>query len=159
MIGRNTTTLGRWVRLVGGLLLVLLAALSMISITDRADARGVLLSFLAILIAYELAYLLLEKPLLSRMNPWLNSLVMVVPALVIALAPVFPTALRYGMILYLGVTCILNAVTRYGGCEVLAIPTLVHGRQYAVYCPTNLIDLAEQAGRAGKPTPPDPPGH
>jgi len=159
MIGRNTTTLGRWVRLLGGLLLVLFAGLSMISITDRADARGVLVSFLAILLVYELAYLALEKPLLARMNPWLNSLVMVAPALVIALVPVFPAGLRVGMILYLGVTCILNAVMGYGSCEVLAIPTLVHKRQYDVYCPTNVIDLAEQAVKAGKPTPPEPQGH
>jgi hypothetical protein len=159
MIGRNTTTLGRWVRLLGGLLLIVFAGLSMISITDRADARGVLVSFVAILIVYELAYLVLEKPLLARMNPWLNTLVMVVPALVIALVPVFPSALRVGMILYLGVTCILNAAMGYGGCEVLAIPTLVHRRQYSVYCPTNVIDLAEQAVRTGKPTPGEQPGH
>src|SRR5216684_907160 len=113
-IGRNTTTLGRWVRVLVGLLLVLYAGLSMITITNRADARGVLVSFVAILIVYELAYLALEKPLLARMNPWLNTLVMVVPALGIALVPVFPAALRVGMILYLGVTCILNAVMGFG---------------------------------------------
>src|SRR5713101_3901215 len=110
MIGRNSTIIGRWVRLLGGLLLVLIAGLSMISITDRADARGVLASFLAIVIVYELAYLALEKPLLARMNPWLNALVLVVPALVIVLVPVFPAELRVGMVLYLGVTSILNAV-------------------------------------------------
>jgi len=159
MIGRNTTTLGRWVRLLGGLGLVLLAGLSMISITDRADARGVLVSFVVILVVYELAYLALEKPLLARMNPWLSTLVLVVPALVIALAPVFPAALRVGMILYLGLTSILNAVMAYGSCEVLAIPTLVHKRQYRVYCPTNVIDMAEQAVKTGKPTPSEPPGH
>src|SRR5258708_17492948 len=158
-IGRNATTLGRWVRLLGGLLLVLIAGLSMISITDRADARGVLVSFLAIVIVYELAYLALEKPLLARTNPWLNALVMVAPALVIVLLPLFPIALRYGMVLYLGVTCILNAMMGYGSCEVLAIPTLVHKRQYDVYCPTNLIDAAEQAVQAGKPPPPQPPRH
>jgi hypothetical protein len=157
-IGRNATTLGRWVRLLGGLLLVLIAGLSIISITDRADARGVLVSFLAMVIVYEAAYLVLEKPVLARMNPWLNALVMVVPALVIVLVPVFPIELRYGMVLYLGVTCILNAVMGYGSCEVLAIPTLIHKRQYDVYCPTNLIDLAEQAVRTGKPTPPKQPG-
>src|SRR5260370_9863777 len=123
MIGRNATGLGRWVRLLGGLLLVLIAGLSMISITDRADARGVLGSFLAIVIVYELAYLALEKPLLARMNPWLNALVMVTPALVIVLVPVFPLELRYGMVLYLGITCILNTVMGYGSCKVLAIPT------------------------------------
>ena len=159
VIGRNTSTLGRWVRLLVGLLLVLYAGLSMITITDRVDALGIQVSFLAIVTVYELAYLLLEKPLLAHMNPWLNALVMVVPSFVIVLVPVFPATLRVGMILYWGVTSILNAVIRYGGCEVLAIPTLLHKRQYDVYCPTNIIDLAEQAVRAGQRTPPEHQGH
>jgi len=116
------------------------------------------MSFLAIVIVYEVAYLALEKPLLARMNPWLNALVMVAPALVIVLVPGFPLELRYGMVLYLGVTCILNAVMGYGSCEVLAIPTLIHKRQYDVYCPTNVIKLAEHAVRTGQPTPPKQPG-
>jgi hypothetical protein len=116
-------------------------------------------SFVAILIVYELAYLVLEKPLLALTNPWLNALVLVVPALVVVLVPVFPAALRVGMVLYLGVTSILNAVIGYGGCEVLAVQTLVHKRQYSVYCPTNVIDVAEQAVRTGKPTPPEQQDH
>src|SRR5262249_18875523 len=144
--------LGRWVRLVVGLPLVVVAGLSMISINDRADPLGVLVSFLAILIVYNLAYLVLEKPLLARMNPWLSALVLVVPSFVIVLVPLFPTALRVGMILYWGITSILNAVIGYGGCEVLAVPTLLHKRQYDVYCPTNLVDLAEQAVRSDRPT-------
>lgn len=154
LIGQNTTTLGRWIRLIGGLLLVLYSGLRMISIVDRADALGVGAWFLAILIGYNLAYLVLEKPLLARLNPWLNTLVMDGPWFVILLVPVFPAALQVGMTLYLGATSILNAVIHYGGCEVLAVPTLIFKRRYGVYCPTNVIDLAEQAIRSRKPAAP-----
>ena len=147
MIGRDATTIGRWVRLILGLLLILYAGLSLITITNRVDALPVLLSFVAILVVYYVAYLVLEKPLLARVNPWQNMLVFVAPSFVIALVPVFPAALRVGMILYWGVMSVLNAVTRYGGCEVLALPTLVYQRRYDVYCPTNVIDLAERAVR------------
>ena len=153
-IGRDSTTLGRWFRLVLGLLLILFASLRTISITDRVDALPLILTFLAILVVYYLAYLVLEKSLLARNNPWLNMLVFVVPALVIALVPVFPATIQAGMILYLGVTSVLNAMIGYGGCEVLAVPTLVYRRRYDVYCPCNVVDLAEQAVRPDHPFPP-----
>ena len=157
VIGRDTTTFGRWVRLILGLLCILYAGLSLITITGRVDALSLLLSFLAILVVYYLAYLVLEKPLLARREPWLNMLVFVVPALLIALVPVFPAALRAGMILYLGVMLVLNAAIGYGGCEVLAVPTLVYQRRYDVYCPCNVLDLAEQAVRPDNPL--QPKGH
>ena len=156
-IGRDSTTLGRWFRLVLGLLLILFASLRTISITDRVDALPLILTFLAILVVYYLAYLVLEKSLLARNNPWLNMLVFVVPALVIALVPVFPATIQAGMILYLGVTSVLNAMIGYGGCEVLAVPTLVYQRRYDVYCPCNVLDLAEQAVRPDNPL--QPKGH
>jgi Family of unknown function (DUF6410) len=144
-IGLDSTTFGRWVRVLLGLLFILYAGLRMISISERADARAVLVSFLSILVVYYVAYLALEHLLLARQNPWLNTLVFVVPALVIVFAPLFPSGLQVGMVLYWGVSLLLNALIGYGGCEVLAIPTLIYKRRYDVYCPTNVLDLAERA--------------
>ena len=42
---------------------------------------------------------------------------------------------------------LLNAVKNYGGCEVLALPSLLFRRWYTVYCPLNAIDAAERAVR------------
>jgi hypothetical protein len=153
-VGRDTTTFGRWVRLILGLLFILFAGLSMISKTDRVDALPVLVSFVAILAVYYVAFLVLEKPLLARTKPWLSTLVFVVPSLVIVFVPVFPAPLRVGMVLYWGVMLVLNSLTRYGGCEVLAVPMLVYKHRYDVYCPTNVFDVAEQAivERRGKPS-------
>src|SRR5215813_6440185 len=144
-IGRDITSFGRWVRLISGLLFILVAGLSTISLTDRVDVVPLVVSFLGILAVYYVAYLALEKPLLARMNPWVNALVFVVPSLVIVFVPVFPAALRVGMVLYWGVMEVLNSLIRYGGCEVLALPMFVSKHRYDVYCPTNVFDIAEQA--------------
>ncbi len=125
----------------------------MITITNRAEPLPVLASFLAILVIYYAAYLILEQAVLARMNPWLNALVFVVPSLVIVFVPAFPAALRVGMLLYGGFAMVLNTLIGYGGCEVLAVPTLVYKRRYDVYCPTNVVDAVEQAitGNRAKP--------
>jgi Family of unknown function (DUF6410) len=156
-IGRDLTPFGRWVRLILGLLLILYSGLRMISLTDRVAPLSLLESFVAVLVIYFAAYLVLEKPLLARMNPWLNALVFVVPSLVIVFVPAFPVALRTGIILYYGVSMVVNVLIDYGGCEVLAVPTLVYKRPYDVYCPTNVFDVVEQAiaGNRGKPPQPD----
>jgi hypothetical protein len=144
-IGLDSTTLGRWVRGLLGLLFILYSGLRMISINERADATLVLVSFLSILVVYYVAYLALEHLLLARKNPWLSSLVLVAPALVLVVVPLFPSGLQVGMVLYWGVSLLLNARIGYGGCEVLAVPTIVYKRRYDVYCPTNVIDLAERS--------------
>lgn len=152
-IGRDVTPFGRWVRLIFGLLLVLGTGLSTISLTNRVDPLPLLGSFVAIAVVYYAAYLVLEKPLLARKNSWLNTLVFVAPSLVIVLVPAFPAPLRAGMVLYYGVTLIVNSVIGYGGCEVLAVPMFFYKRRYDVYCPTNVVDVVEQAivGNRGKP--------
>jgi Family of unknown function (DUF6410) len=157
-IGRDITSFGRWVRVIFGLLLILYSGLRMISLTDRVDPLPLLGSFVAILVVYYAAYLVLEKPLLARMNPWLNALVFVVPSLVIVFVPAFPVVLRSGVVLYYGVTLVVNVLIGYGGCEVLAIPTLVYKRRYDVYCPTNVVDVAEQAIARNRGKPPQSEG-
>ena len=39
---------------------------------------------------------------------------------------------------------ICNFIMSHGGCEVMALPSLIFRRRYVVYCPWNLIDLAEK---------------
>ena len=144
-VGLDSTTFGRWVRFLLGLLFILYSGLRMISISERVDVLPVLVSFLSILVVYYVAYLALEHLLLARQRPWLNTLVFVVPALVLVGVPLFPSGLQVGMVLYWGVSLLLNALIGYGGCELLAIPTLIYKRRYDVYCPTNVIDLAERS--------------
>src|SRR5712692_4391945 len=39
---------------------------------------------------------------------------------------------------------LLAALSSYGGCEVVAFPSLLFRRHYTVYCPLNAIDLVER---------------
>ena len=48
------------------------------------------------------------------------------------------------MLLYLSVALIVEGLTSYGGCEVVALPNLLFRRHYTVYCPLNAIDLVER---------------
>jgi hypothetical protein len=36
------------------------------------------------------------------------------------------------------------ALSSYGGCEVVALPSLLFRRHCAIYCPLNAIDLLER---------------
>ena len=35
-------------------------------------------------------------------------------------------------------------IMSYGGCEVIAIPSLIFGQRYVVYCPWNAVDLVDK---------------
>ncbi len=49
-----------------------------------------------------------------------------------------------GVLLYWSLTCLVAAVSSYGGCEVVVFPSLLFRRQYTVYCLLNAIDLIER---------------
>jgi hypothetical protein len=39
---------------------------------------------------------------------------------------------------------IFNFAMSYGGCEVMAIPSLIFGRRYIIYCPWNVVDAVDK---------------
>jgi Family of unknown function (DUF6410) len=49
-----------------------------------------------------------------------------------------------GVLLYLSVSLLVAALSSYGGCEVVAFPSLLFRRHCTVYCPLNAIDLVER---------------
>src|SRR6266699_2475490 len=58
--------------------------------------------------------------------------------------PVHSPAWGLGVLLYWSVAGLLTALVSYGGCEVVALPSLLFRRYYTVYCPLNAIDLIER---------------
>ncbi len=104
---------------------------------------------------YMAAHWLLGERVLGRMNPWIGTVLLVGPAMVIPGLAMLPVGLRLGMIAYFSASLLLNAVKNYGGCEVLALPSLLFGRWYTVYCPLNVVDAVERrvAGPAGARSP------
>ena len=113
------------------------------------------LYFFGILVGYLAIYRFLGERAFAKMNPWLNTLILVGPAFVvswwsIAVSPwtglFLPSGLSFGMLLYVGVSFILQWKIRYGGCEVVALPIMILRRRYTTYCvPLVALDAAEKA--------------
>jgi hypothetical protein len=152
VLGHDLKGIGRWSRLILGVLGVFWAI-------ARALEAGVIaqagLSVIAIAAAYLVAHRVLGRRVLGPMNPWVGTVLLVGPAVVIPGAPMLPLALRLGMVAYFSASLLVNAAMSYGGCEVLALPSLLFRRWYTVYCPLNVIDVVERrvAGEAGARSP------
>lgn len=158
-VGYDLGRVGRWARVGYGLLIAAgAAASSVIGLGEAANPGAFLLQTLAYLaaitVAYLAAYWLLGERLFARANPWLNTLILVGPALLIvywnltlgyALGAELPAALALAMLAYVAASFLVQAAIGYGGCEVVALPILVFRRRYVSYClPIVMIDAAER---------------
>lgn len=158
-VGYDLGRVGRWARLGYGLLIAAgTVASTIVRLDDAGDPAAFLMqagaSLAAITGAYLAAYWLLGERLFARANPWLNTLILVGPALLIAywnltlgyaLGAELPAPLVLAMLAYIGVSFVIEAAIDYGGCEVVALPILVFRRRYISYClPVVMIDAAER---------------
>lgn len=107
------------------------------------------LYFVLSLMAYTIAFYALRGPILSRMNPWVRTAIILTPVLVVLVFDLGPPAFLTGINYYVGVSLIIASLMGYGGCEVVAIPSLLFGRRYIIYCPYNVIDVVEKAVSTG----------
>jgi hypothetical protein len=158
-VGYDVGRVGRWSRFGYGLLVAVGATASTLLSPGRTAELGsfllqVALFFGAITLVYLGVYWLLGERVFARANPWLNTLILVGPALALSwwnltLRPVLgvalPAPLTLAMLIYIGLSLVLEAWIRYGGCEVVALPILVFRRRYVTYCvPVVLVDTAER---------------
>ena len=77
-------------------------------------------------------------------HPWLRTVIFWLPAAFIPFLFLIPWGWGSGVLLYLSVSLIVAALSSYGGCEVVAFPSLLFRRHCTVYCPLNAIDLVER---------------
>ena len=151
-IGHDMGAVGRWARIVFGVAASAWAANVLVG-------AGLVLEAAFWIAIITVAYLVghrLVMPLLDRASPWLGTIVFVGPAIVIPMVGSLPAGLRLGMVTYFSLSLILSAVTRYGGCEVMALPSALFKRWYTVYCPVNVIDAVERrVGGKGRATTPE----
>ena len=137
-IGREVGICGRWTRVVFGLLGLIYIGTSVAHIGPSVTlivhiAGGFLLT--------TVLYVVLFWQLGERVShPWLRTVIFWIPAAFI----LTPWGWGFGVLMYWSVTCLLTALTSYGGCEVVAFPSLLFRRHYTVYCPLNAIDLVER---------------
>ena len=146
VLGRDAGLFGRWLRLIGGVLL-----LGGILWDVMADAPplgfygATAMYFVVVAGVYLAAYYLLGERFFARANAWINTLILVGPPVVVFVLDLGPDAFQVGLWLYVAVSLIANFVMSYGGCEVVAIPSLILKRKYTVYCPLNVVDVVEKA--------------
>ncbi len=153
-LGVNIGWFGRWSRVVYGVLM--LSPLLLFMFGEASAGRipfnsslgliflGVMaLYFGGILAAYFTAYYTLGPRVFNRGNAWLNTAILVGPAMVVFLwnfviPPLGGLALHLALLaamsIYVGVSLFIQARVKYGGCEVVAIPMLFMKKKYATYC-------------------------
>src|SRR5262249_29057912 len=142
-VGYNLGTAGRWSRFGLGLLVAAGTIASALLGHGPAQDPATLLATTALCLAgiaaaYLVAYALLGERVFARAHPWLNTLILVGPALTIAywnltlgaaLGVALPAALTLAMLAYVGASLVLESFLGYGGCEGVALPILVLRRR------------------------------
>lgn len=151
MIGRDVAFVGRWFRLVVGLYFSALALAAPLIEGLPSPAHGsaflgeVGLYFVLILSAYVAVIYFLGPRILAHANPWISTLILLGPFGAITVLQIGPPAFLVAAGLYYSTSSVFNFAMSYGGCEVAAIPSLIFGRRYTIYCPYNAVDAVERA--------------
>ena len=155
-VGLDVGFFGRWSRLGFGVLILLPILTDLpkqVEIGLSPTFYGQAALYLAVIvIAYTAVYFLLGERFFARANPWINTLILVGPAIVIVwwdvvIAPSsgieLPGPLEFAMFFYVGVSFLLQWKIKYGGCEVVAIPIILLRCRYTTYCiPLVVLDAA-----------------
>jgi hypothetical protein len=90
---------------------------------------------------------LLGDRVLSRIDPWLATVLVLIPVAVASSLPWTPDVVSLGLLLWLGASMVVQAITGYGGCEVVAVPMLALRRRDTIYCGLNPVDAVERSAR------------
>ena len=138
VVGREIGGCGRCARLVLGLLGLVYIGTSIAQMEPSAALIGKITGGLLLT---TVLYVVLFWQLSERVShPWLRTVIFWLPMVLILI----PWGWGLGVLLYLSVSLIVAALSSYGGCEVVAFPSLLFRRHCTVYCPLNAIDLVER---------------
>ena len=163
-VGRDVGIVGRWIRLVLGIMLTFIVLYDFFggnhTHTTRTNAL-IVLFFVGFVLAYYGVYRLVAERLKDK-SPWIATVIFVFPAIYFANINAFvvPFELSFGyligmpfvnhpitiaMILYIGISFPVQFLTKYGGCEVIAIQNLISKKNHPSYCvPLLPIDILEK---------------
>ncbi len=150
-IGSGVGVVGRWFRLFIGLYYVVFMVLRPILLEPMSSAdllpfvANVGLNLALIAAIYFAVFWAIGELVLSRMNPWTGTLVFLGTPTLLFVLGVLPPAVGVALGLYISLSLIATFFMRYGGCEVVALPSLLLRRRYTMYCPYNALDAVERA--------------
>jgi uncharacterized membrane protein YhaH (DUF805 family) len=152
-LGWDVGSVGRWTRLVFGILLTALVVLDFIGGSHTHSPATNLLTgilFVGIVAIYFAGYMLIVERVKDK-NPWIPTVIFVFPAVYFGVinAMFVPSELSFGvlvglpginhplslaMVLYFGLSLTVQFFSRYGGCEVIAIQNLILKKECSSYC-------------------------
>ena len=150
-IGRGIGPVGRWLRLLLGLYFLIFLILNPLYLNPvppeaiAAFALSVVGYTLLIAAIYFAVFYLTGELVLSRANPWTGTLIFVGIPTALALLGFLPQPIAMAFGLYISGSLILIFFMRYGGCEVVALPSVLLNRRFTMYCPLNAVDAVERA--------------
>ena len=144
-IGYDLGTVGSWVRILIGVIASLALLVIDLSDVDSGFLVETALWLLGILAAYTLVYVSLSRRLLGKLNPWVSTVIFYGPVLVLPYVDGLPSTFRVALSIYVTLSIAVVVFIRYGGCEVVGIPSLIVRRRHVVYCPWNTVDLVDKA--------------
>ena len=145
-LGLDAGPIGRVTRLILGGLIPIYSIIRLLLNSDPTLGfyAQAALYFAVIFLVYLAAHYFLGERLLARVNPWIGTLILVGPPSLALALQLGPDAFQLGLGLYISISLIFNFIMSYGGCEVMALPSLIFRRRYVVYCPWNVVDLADK---------------
>ncbi len=94
---------------------------------------------------YFAVFYALQGIVLARLNPWARTAIFLGTPTLLGLMGLMPTPVSVAFGVYDNLSLFLAVKMRYGGCEVIALPTHILRRRYTMYCGLNLWDVLERA--------------
>ncbi len=152
VLGLDAGPIGRVSRLILGGMIPIYSIIRILLANDLTLGfyAQAALYFAVIFLVYLAAHYFLGERLLARVNPWVGTLILVVPPSIALLFRLGPPPFQIALGLYVAISLIFNFIMSYGGCEVMALPSLIFRRRYVVYCPWNVVDLADKVIADGR---------
>ena len=150
IIGRGIGPVGRWLRLLLGLyflIFLVLDPLYLHPVPEEIPAFVLIVGGYTLLITgiYFVVFYLIGERVLSRMNPWTGTVIFLGIPMTLGVLGFLPQPVQMAFWLYVSGSLVLIFFMRYGGCEAVALPSLLLKRRFTMYCPFNSVDAVERA--------------
>ncbi len=163
-VGWDVGIVGRWFRLVMGILFAGLVVFDLVGAFHTHSLRTNVLTglfFVGFVLFYFAAFLMVIERVKGK-SPWIPTVIFVFPAMYFLInGMIVPLELSFGyligmpyvnhpitlaMLMYVGISLVVQFLTKYGGCEVIAIQNLFYRKRCLSYCvPLLPLDMAEKA--------------
>ena len=150
IIGYHVGPYGRWVRLIFAIYFLVFFVVNPLVLNSQPlddflpFALQTLMWVGVVTGAYLVVFYFLGELLLAKMNPWVGTLVFLGAPTIVGLLGYMPQQVQIAFGVYVPLSLILIFFMKYGGCEVIALPSLILRRRYTMYCPYNAIDAVER---------------